>query len=896
MKPCFESRLLRTVCVLGALALVGGVGMPGDAAAGEATQAAAQKAILDQSSYWRIKAIHQVGALPVEQKDGTIQPDNPAWADGLIPADWPALEFDDADWTRTPGPFFGPRHMHGTLGWWAEQSSYRWGLICLRGKFAVNTPADLTLKATYRGGIVVRVNGKEVARGHLPADGAVKPGTLATPYPPEAFLDDGGRMLKGDEADWRKYPSHFAKRHRTLSVTLPAAALRKGVNVLAIELHRAPLHHAIVTGKKKEPWGSSRNAAQYGWTTGLSDLTLSGPAGAAEPNVDRPAGFQVWNANPLQGVFNTDYGPRNEELGPIRLVGARNGAFSGQVVAGSKQPIRGLTAVAGDLTLQGGKGSIPKAAIEVRYALPMTPYGVGDNPVLRYRGMKAERFDPLLATPPAETPVYAVRLYRHNDPGPAAIHGAVQPVWITVNVPKDAPAGDYTGTLTLRAEGLDAVAVPVALTVCPWTLPDPGDYVTFVDFVPSPESTALKYKVPHYSDAHFKLMERTFAQIGKVGNKVLYLEMVARTNYGNSQSLVRWIRKPDGSYAYDFSVFDRYLAMGLNYLKPKYVVLYLSDFGTGSVSWGGEHWKRDGIEYWDKVTVTELDPETRKVKEGWLVGPGYWDEAAAEAFWKPVLTEVRRKLKEKGVLDKTLFGMEPEAFGSPATGRVLSKLIPEVKGWANAGHNPRPKGGRGTWDNVLCEHVYGTTPIKGRFGWDNPWDVVNFDRGAWNSKPLACNRLLAERSFRKHERGFGRIGADFFRIFGQPHRESRGLPSNRYPESIWIAREVTAGWLGAGPDGPVSSVRFEMAREGIQECEARIYIETALYTDQAKRARLSDDLVERCEQARRERNGAMSIGRSCGVAEALWYPGSGWQQRSADLYRAAGEVAAALGE
>ena len=895
MRNCFSPRaLVTTACVLGAFALVGGAGSPGDLAAGESKSAVPQETILDQSSYWRFKAVSYRGELPVQKKDGTIQHHAPAWADGLVETGWMASDFDDGDWVRAPGPFFGPRGYYGTVGWWAENSSYRWGLICLRGKFAVDVPAELTLKATYRGGIVVYVNGKEVAREYLPEGGPIKPGALATPYPPEAFVDAGGRMLKGDEADWRKYPSHFAKRHRTIAATIPASALQKGVNVLAIELHRAPLYHGIVTGKKKQPWGSSRNARQYGWTTGLADLTLSGPAGAADPNVDRPAGFQVWNANSLLGVFNTDYGPRNETLRPIRLVGARNGAFSGQVVVGGKKPIRGLRAEASDLTLKGGKGQIPKSGIEVRYALPLAPYGVGDNPSLRYRNMRAERFDGLLESPPAEVPVYDVHLRRHNAPGPASIHGAVLPVWITINVPKDVAAGDYVGTLTVRAEGMKAVEVPIDLKVCPWRLPEPRDYVTFVDFVPSPESTALKYKVPHYSDAHFALMERTFRQLAKVGNKVLYLEMVARTNYGNSQSLVRWIRKPDGSYDYDFSVFYRYLEMGLKHLSPRYVVLYLSDFGTGSVTWGGEHAKRKGIEYWDQVTVTELDPETRKAKKGWLVGPGYWDEAAAEAFWKPVLIEVRRKLKEKGVLEKTLFGMEPEAFGSPATGRVLSKLMPEVKGWANAGHNPRPKGGRGTWDNVLCEHVYGTTPIKGRFGWDNPWDVVNFDRNAWNAQPLTINRLMAERSLRKHERGFGRIGADFFRIFGKPHSESRGLPSNRYPESIWIAREVTSGWLAPGPEGPVGSVRFEMAREGIQECEARIAIEKALYTDKSKRARLSEAQVERCEKVLKERNAALHAGTN--VEEAFWYPGSGWQQRSADLYRAAGEVTAALGE
>jgi hypothetical protein len=601
----------------------------------------------------------------------------------------------------------------------------------------------------------------------------------------------------------------------------------------------------------------------------------------------------MWNADVLQGVYSADYGDPNETLRPIRIVGTRNGAFSGQVVIGRKQPIRGLTAKAGDLAQASGDKRISASAVQIRYGRPLRQRGQGgENVHIRYRGMTAERFDGLLEAPPAEIPVHRSPLVGSNEPGDSSIHGAVIPVWITVDVPADAAPGRYTGFLSVTADEMQPARVPIELEVCSWTLPDPKDYVTFVDFVPSPETTAMHYKMPRYSDAHFKLMERTFEQLARVGSKVLYLEMIARTNFGNSQSLVRWIRKPDGGYEYDFSVFDRYLEMGLKHLKPKYVVLYLSDFGTGSVNWSGEHAKREGLEYWDKVCVTELHPETRTVRKGWLTGPGYWDEKAAEAFWRPVLSEVRERLKKKGVLDNTLFGMVPEAFGCPAAGRVLGKLIPEVKGWANAGHNARPKGPAGK--HLLCEHVYGQTPIPSRFGWDNTWDVVTFDRQAWSSKPLATNRLMAEKAFQRSERGFGRIGADFWPLpLAERHRESRGLASNRYPENIWIAREVTSGWLAPGPKGPISTIRFEMAREGVQECEARIFLERALYVDPNQRARLDEALVSRCRQVLSARTETIAQ-TDTAVEQSLWYPGTGWQQRSADLFKAAGDVSAEL--
>jgi len=47
-----------------------------------------------------------------------------------------------------------------------------------------------------------------------------------------------------------------------------------------------------------------------------------------------------------------------------------------------------------------------------------------------------------------------------------------QPVWITVYVPKGAPAGEYRGTLTISAAGARERSVPVVLNVWNFTLPD----------------------------------------------------------------------------------------------------------------------------------------------------------------------------------------------------------------------------------------------------------------------------------------------------------------------------------------------------------------------------------------------------------------------------------------
>jgi hypothetical protein len=77
-------------------------------------------------------------------------------------------------------------------------------------------------------------------------------------------------------------------------------------------------------------------------------------------------------------------------------------------------------------------------------------------------------------------------------------------------------------------------------------------------------------------------------------------------------------------------------------------------------------------------------------------------------------------------------------------------------------------------------------------------------------------------------------------------------------------------------------------REGLQECEARIFIEEAFLSAE-NRAKCGADLVKRCEAAlaARPRHGAGALG-------AVQFIGSGRKERTRLLYDLAGQVAAAL--
>jgi hypothetical protein len=80
------------------------------------------------------------------------------------------------------------------------------------------------------------------------------------------------------------------------------------------------------------------------------------------------------------------------------------------------------------------------------------------------------------------------------------------PIWVTARVPADAVPGDYEGKLRVT-RGTDApVTVPVTLAVCAWKSPDPKDFVSHAGLIESPESVALKYKVPLWAEKHLALI------------------------------------------------------------------------------------------------------------------------------------------------------------------------------------------------------------------------------------------------------------------------------------------------------------------------------------------------------------------------------------------------------
>jgi len=565
-------------------------------------------------------------------------------------------------------------------------------------------------------------------------------------------------------------------------------------------------------------------------------------------------------------VKQSDYGDPCEPLRPIWLTGARNGAFSGAVVVGSSEPLRNLKAIAGELS---GPGVIAASSIQVRYALADKDTKLA--------------FEILSPDCPADIPV-------------AKDGGALMPVWITVNVPADAKGGQYQGTLSITADGIRRIEVPILLRIADWTLPASKEFASHVGLTQSPESVAMRYKVPLWSPQHWKLLEKSFELLGQAGADDIFITALRRTHFGNEHGMIRWIRQADGSLKPDLSVAEKYLDLAVKHLgKVPVVCLYCWEPYTGSLYGGGP--AKTGN---SGMLFSILDPATGAMEEA--EGPK-WGTPEARAFWKPVLDGVREVLRKHGMESSLMVGVAGDCQPNKAAVDDLKVIAPEAKWVVQAhGRTDRLFGQPvGYLSDVWGSPVAPDPGQKRLHGWQSPLLRTTFPREGSSTvmairtpSPLVQYRMALEGMSAAGLRGFGRMGADFWDVL--PSRRStygNGLDIlARFAESDWhqlYLGNSTSYILAPGRDGALATARFEMIRQGAQDLEARIFLEKVLL-DADMRARLGDDLCQRCRQLLDDRVRAILLGRPS------WVLFDGGQERLEKLYSLAGEAAGRLGK
>lgn len=238
--------------------------------------------------------------------------------------------------------------------------------------------------------------------------------------------------------------------------------------------------------------------------------------------------------------------------------------------------------------------------------------------------------------------------------------GRKQPVWMTVSVPSDARPGKYSGKLTITSSNAKARSLNVELTVADHVLPPARDWAFHLDLWQNPYSVARYENVPLWSEAHFEAMRPVMRKLAEAGQKSVTATIMSRPWNGQTEdafgSMVTKIRRIDGTWLYDYTIFDRWVEFMFSLGIDKQINCY------SMIPWALE------FDYIDQATSS---PATFQAAPG---------SEEYNEYWGAFIADFARHLKAKGWFEKTMIAMDERPLESmQAVLGLIRKVEPAFK-------------------------------------------------------------------------------------------------------------------------------------------------------------------------------------------------------------------------
>lgn len=238
--------------------------------------------------------------------------------------------------------------------------------------------------------------------------------------------------------------------------------------------------------------------------------------------------------------------------------------------------------------------------------------------------------------------------------------GRKQPVWMTVSVPSDARPGKYSGKLTVTSSNAKARSLNVELTVADHVLPPARDWAFHLDLWQNPYSVARYENVPLWSEAHFEAMRPVMRMLAEAGQKSVTATIMSRPWNGQTEdafgSMVTKIRRIDGTWLYDYTIFDRWVEFMFSLGIDRQINCY------SMIPWALQ------FDYIDQATSS---PATFQAAPG---------SEEYNEYWGAFIADFARHLKAKGWFEKTMIAMDERPLESmQAVLGLIRKIEPAFK-------------------------------------------------------------------------------------------------------------------------------------------------------------------------------------------------------------------------
>jgi hypothetical protein len=220
----------------------------------------------------------------------------------------------------------------------------------------------------------------------------------------------------------------------------------------------------------------------------------------------------------------------------------------------------------------------------------------------------------------------------------ALVANTTQPIWLSIAIPQNTPAGKYKGTIKMVANEGDPASLNYEINVLNRVLPAPKDWKFHLDLWQNPFAVSRMHGIQEWSDEHMKLMAPYMKMLAAAGQKVITATIIHdpwnSQTYDVYKSMVKWVKKKDGSWKFDYSVFDKWVEFMMSLGIDKEINCY------SMIPWNLKFYYYD--EAIGKDTLIIAKPGTKEY----------------ELHWSAMLLDFARHLKTKNWFDKTTIAMD----------------------------------------------------------------------------------------------------------------------------------------------------------------------------------------------------------------------------------------------
>lgn len=265
-------------------------------------------------------------------------------------------------------------------------------------------------------------------------------------------------------------------------------------------------------------------------------------------------------------------------------------------------------------------GTIAASNIQLRFP----SYVKGDKKALDC-GNYESRTTTLIADALSEVPVTTLTI---QDP---------VKVWVTVNTPANAAPGIYTGTITVKSGEEATVTLNMELSVTNHRLPDVTDWKFHLDLWQFPfQLTTLcnanGENIAPFSAEYFTMMKPFYQMLADAGQKTIttYIKDGA---FNRGQTMVKWSKNDSGQWVFDYTDFDAFVTKMMEWGITKQINCF------SLVGWNTSIGYKDAAGENQTLELTIGSDEFHDV-------------------WSAFLTSFKAHLTEKDWFDKTVLYMD----------------------------------------------------------------------------------------------------------------------------------------------------------------------------------------------------------------------------------------------